>query len=112
MYKKTFIVGLAVLALAFAGTVFAAGAENIVLKGGHMGDIHFPHKLHQDTLKDCKACHDMFPQKEGAIESAISSGQLKKKEVMKDLCEKCHKEKKAKGEKTGPTSCKDCHKKS
>lgn len=112
MFKKAMVVGVSVLSLAFAGAALAAGngAENIVLKGGSFGDVHFPHKEHQEKLKDCQACHKLFPQEAGSIEKLIASGKLKKKEVMKN-CEKCHKETKAKGEATGPTSCKGCHKK-
>lgn len=112
MFKKTLIVGVSVLSLAFAGAAFAAGngAETIVLKGGSMGNVTFPHKAHQDNLKDCEACHKLFPKEAGAIEKGIADGTLKKKEVMKN-CESCHKATKAKGEATGPTSCKGCHKK-
>ena len=112
MFKKTIIVGVSVLSLAFAGVALAEGngAETIVLKGGSLGNVTFPHKAHQDNLKDCEACHKLFPQEAGAIEKLIADGTLKKKEVMKN-CEKCHKETKAKGEATGPTSCKGCHKK-
>jgi cytochrome c-type protein NrfB len=112
MLKKAIIVGVSVLSLAFVGTAFAEGngAETIVLKGGSLGDVTFPHKAHQDNLKDCDACHKLFPQEAGAIEKLIASGKLKKKEVMKN-CETCHKETKAKGAASGPTSCKGCHKK-
>jgi hypothetical protein len=110
MFKKAIILGVCVLFLAFAGSAFAAGAANIVLKSGPIGDVHFPHKLHQKTLHNCKACHKLFPMKKGAIQAGIDSGKLKKQEVMKN-CETCHKEYKAKGEKTGPTSCRGCHKK-
>ncbi|HDO29927.1 MAG TPA: cytochrome C [Desulfobacteraceae bacterium] len=110
MYKKAVIVGIFILSLTFTGAAFGAGSANIVLKGGHFGDIHFPHKLHQDTLKNCKLCHKMFPMKKGAIEDLIAKKTLKKKEVMKN-CEKCHRADKAKGVKTGPTSCRGCHKK-
>lgn len=110
MVKKAIIIGVSILSMAFAGTVFAAGQANITLKGGAMGDVHFPHKLHQDTLKDCKLCHKLFPMKEGAIQKGIADGKLKKKEVMKN-CETCHKADKKAGKKAGPTSCKGCHKK-
>jgi len=112
MLKKTLIVGASILSLALAGAAFAAGngAETMVLKGGAFGDVQFPHKAHQDNLKDCDACHKLFPQEEGAIQKGIEDGKLKKKEVMNN-CVSCHKETKAKGEASGPTSCKECHKK-
>ncbi len=110
MFKKTIIVGFSVLA--FAGAAFAGGngQATMKLKGGSMGDVPFPHKAHQDSLKNCDLCHKMFPKEAGAIEKAIADGKLKKKEVMK-ACETCHKETKAKGAAAGPTSCRDCHKK-
>jgi c(7)-type cytochrome triheme protein len=112
MFKKTIIVVISLLSLAVAGSVFAEGngAETIELKGGAMGNVTFPHRLHQEKLKDCEACHKLFPKEEGAIQKLIADGTLKKKEVMKD-CEECHKARKAEGEATGPTTCKGCHKK-
>ncbi len=110
MYKKAVIVGIFILSLAFTGSAFAAGSANIVLNGGHFGDVHFPHKLHQDTLKNCNLCHKLFPMKKGAIEDLIANKTLKKQEVMKN-CEDCHRADKAKGIKAGPTSCRGCHKK-
>ncbi len=112
MLKKAIIVGVSVLSVALAGAAFAAGngAESMVLKGGSPGDVTFPHKVHQDSLKDCDACHKLFPQEAGAIQKAIAAGTLKKKVAMKQ-CMDCHKAAKAKGEKTGPVGCKECHKK-
>lgn len=112
MCKKTVIAGFSILSIAFAGMAFAAGngAETILLKGGSPGDVSFPHKKHQDTLKDCDACHKLFPQEADAIAKGIAAGTLKKKEAMKQ-CQECHKAAKAKGAPTGPTGCKDCHKK-
>ena len=112
MFKKAIVIGFSVAAVAFAGIAFAGnGAETITLKGGSLGDVTFPHKLHQEKLNnDCDACHKLFAQEAGSIEKAIAAGTLKKKEAMKQ-CEACHKEKKSAGEATGPTSCKGCHKK-
>ena len=112
MFKKAIVVGGLVLSVALAGAAFAAGngAETMSLKGGSPGDVPFPHKAHQDKLKDCDACHKLIPQEAGAIEKGIAAGTLKKKEVMKQ-CQTCHKDTKAKGAPTGPIGCKDCHKK-
>lgn len=110
--KKTVICTTAfafLFSLGMAGTSFAA-ADNMVLKGGSLGDVPFPHKLHQQTLHDCKLCHKMFPMKADAIQNAIASGKLKKKDVMNN-CIDCHKADKAKGVKAGPTTCKECHSK-
>jgi len=112
MFKKAIIVGVSILFMSVSGTAFAAGngAETMVLKGGKLGDVSFPHKLHQDKLKDCEVCHKLFPKEAGAIEKLIAAGTLKKKEVMNN-CKSCHKETKDKGQTAGPTSCKACHNK-
>jgi len=112
MFKKAIIVGVSILALSFVGTAFAGGngAETMVLKGGSKGDVSFPHKLHQDKLNDCEACHKLFPKEAGAIQKLIAAGTLKKMQVMNN-CKSCHKEAKDKGQTAGPTSCKGCHNK-
>jgi len=66
--------------------------------------------LHQDTLGDCNLCHNLFPKVAGSIESLKDKGSLKKKATM-DQCVDCHKNKEDKDKKSGPTSCKGCHKK-
>jgi len=86
-----------------------AGAAEITLEGGTSGNVHFPHQRHQVKLVDCAICHSTFPQKAGAIEELKAQGKLAKKQVMDQLCIKCHKEKKQAGEKAGPTSCTQCH---
>jgi c(7)-type cytochrome triheme protein len=112
MFKKAIIIGISVVTVAFAGAAFAGnGAETMVLKGGSLGDVNFPHKMHQEKLNNnCDACHKLFAQEAGSIEKAIAAGTLKKKEAM-NQCVACHKDNKAKGAATGPTSCKECHKK-
>lgn len=86
------------------------GAESIVLKGGNLGDVTFPHGRHQGVTVDCQPCHTMFPEESGVIEKMKNEAKLKKKEVM-DVCKACHKERISKGEKAGPTTCKGCHQK-
>ncbi len=95
--------------LSFAGQT--QGRKEISLYGGKSGPVLFPHHLHQTTVKDCQICHVDFAQKEGALEAAKKSKALKKKQVMKATCLKCHRTLKKAGEKTGPTNCKHCHKK-
>jgi len=84
---------------AVALTIFAAGtalaADTITLPAKN-GNVTFNHKMHQDTLKDCKICHEKGP---GKIEGFG-------KELAHKTCKGCHEEKKA-----GPTKCGDCHKK-
>ena len=94
---------------AFCTTGQDKGASDIDLIGGKRGNVPFPHHLHQEKLGDCQICHSVFEQKSGSIEALKSQGKIKKKYVMNKLCNKCHKEKKRAGEKSGPTTCKNCH---
>ncbi len=93
--------------LSFAGKI--QGREEISLYGGRSGNILFPHHLHQKVVTDCQTCHINFAQREGALEAAKTSKALKKKQVMNKTCLKCHRALKKSGEKSGPTSCKQCH---
>ena len=47
---------------------------------------------------------------EQVIDKMKSEGKLQKKEVM-NMCKGCHKDMAEKGQKAGPVSCKECHKK-
>ena len=85
------------------------GAAEIVLDGGTSGNVHFPHRQHQEKLRDCAICHSVYPQKAGSIEELKAQGKLVKKEIMNTQCLKCHKEKQRAGEKAGPTTCTTCH---
>ncbi len=86
------------------------GAAEIVLKGGSRGEVPFPHRRHQQALKDdCKACHDLFPQKPGSIEAMKADGRLKSKQVMNQLCVGCHRQYRRQGIDAGPTVCSQCH---
>ncbi len=96
-----------------AGKVLAEenkGAASIVLNGGSLGSITFPHGLHQGVLVNCKPCHELFAKEPKIIDKMKAEGKLKKQQVM-NMCKKCHKDLAAKGEKAGPTACTDCHKK-
>jgi cytochrome c553 len=87
---------VAVLTLVvFVGTAFAG--DLIDFAAPKMGKVSFPHKKHQDMLKDCKKCHEKTP---GKIEGGFS------KDWAHKTCKGCH----TTGKK-GPTGCKDCHKK-
>jgi hypothetical protein len=63
-----------------------------------MGNVTFPHKMHQEMLKNCKVCHANKP---GKIEGFD-------KDVAHKLCIDCHK---TMSNGMGPTTCKACHKK-
>lgn len=112
---RRILVVLVFAALAAGGWAWASnssqnkGAAEIVLDGKTMGKVAFPHQRHQEKLADCDICHSVFPQKAGAIEELKTQEKLAKKQVMNDLCIKCHREKKQAGEKAGPTTCTTCH---
>ena len=103
------IIGVVFLTCAIAAAVQNQGAKVIKLDGGKRGDIDFPHHLHQNTIGDCNACHDIFSKTAGIIKDLKEQKKLKKKQVMNKTCIKCHKEKKKAGEKAGPTICSQCH---
>lgn len=95
-----------------AGLSFAAnskGAKDIIIPAGKQGDVNFSHQKHQEFIRDCMLCHDLFPQQMGSIKDLIEKGTLKKKQVMTQQCLECHKAKKEAGEKAGPVSCSQCH---
>lgn len=85
------------------------GAPDMMLEGGTSGDVPFPHLRHQQILDDCGVCHDRFPQIAGAIETFKAEGKLARREVMNELCTRCHRERRRAGEKSGPTTCTTCH---
>jgi len=85
------------------------GAKEMVIPSGNQGDVKFPHQQHQEALKDCMLCHDLFPQQAGSIQDLKQKGTLAQKQVMNKLCVKCHKAKKDAGEKSGPVTCSQCH---
>ncbi|MCM2359831.1 MAG: cytochrome c family protein [Geobacteraceae bacterium] len=84
---------------AAAVTLFTASlalAADVITLPAKNGDVTFPHKKHQELLKDCKVCHEKGP---GKIEGFG-------KDIAHKNCKGCHEEKKA-----GPTKCSECHKK-
>jgi hypothetical protein len=85
------------------------GAETIIIHAGRRGDVPFPHRQHQERIRDCMVCHSLFPQKPHSIEDLKADGTLQQKQVMTQLCVKCHRDKRLKGEPAGPTSCNTCH---
>ncbi len=103
--------GIFALALEEGLTAENKGAEEIRLNSqGSRGVVTFPHRRHQDTIGDCRVCHQRFPQEPGAIDRLKAENKLAQKEIMKKLCIKCHRSRKAAGEaKYGPTTCSKCH---
>lgn len=95
--------------LAFTPVSEKQGAEEISLYGGKRGDVPFPHRRHQEVIRDCSVCHTLFPREMGVIEAYKKEKKLKAKQVMNKLCVKCHRTKAKAGEPTGPRSCNTCH---
>lgn len=89
-------------AVIFALTLFCTSplnaADTKILPAPNAGDVTFTHRLHQDRLKSCTACHK--DDKGGKIEK------LSQKTEAHNLCKGCHETKKI-----GPTKCGECHKK-
>jgi Cytochrome c7 and related cytochrome c len=100
---------LAFATLAFTPVIEKQGADEISLFGGKRGNVPFPHRRHQDILKDCSICHTMFPREKGIIDALKKEEKLKAKQVMNKLCVKCHRTKAKAGEPSGPRSCNTCH---
>jgi DNA-directed RNA polymerase subunit M/transcription elongation factor TFIIS len=112
MIRKLVIVGLTTLTLAgmaAIGMTAGKGAPKIEIFGGKKGNIPFPHAQHQDRLKDCNVCHNVFPQEKDAIKKLKAQGSIKPKKVMNLQCIKCHKQEKRAGNATGPVTCNTCH---
>ncbi len=111
MRAKTILIWVVGILMAISIGVAAQniGAEKIVLEGGKTGNVPFPHKLHQDNLKDCNVCHGTFPEEAGSIAKLKSEGKLKEKQVMNTQCLKCHRDAKNAGQPSGPTACTSCH---
>ena len=86
------IIAAVMLTLFCAATAMAADTITFPAKNGN---VTFDHKKHQDTLKDCKLCHEKGP---GKIEGFG-------KDWAHKTCKGCHQEKGV------PTTCKTCHKK-
>jgi hypothetical protein len=103
------IMGIVGLAWAYTIQTENKGEAQITLDGGKSGPVPFPHRVHQTVLGDCKICHELFPQKAGAIETLKAEGELKAKQIMNKHCTKCHRQMKKDGKKTGPTTCTACH---
>ncbi len=88
------IVAAVAIVMFSAGIVVAADSFTFPTK---MGTVTFPHKMHQEMLKDCKKCH--ATDAGGKIEGFS-------KDWAHKTCKGCHEE-----SKKGPTKCSECHKK-
>jgi len=93
---------------AVSAAVRFEGRQEMVLEGGKIGSVAFPHHKHQSALDDCQRCHAIFPQSSGAIETLKAQHKLGKKQVM-DQCRSCHTQMAAANKRSGPVKCKGCH---
>jgi len=81
LFARPLIGGILISTVIIGANVIAEnkGAEIILIHGGKMRDIHFPHYRHQKALGDCNVCHDLFPARAGSIAEFKAQGKLKKK---------------------------------
>ena len=98
-----------VISVASDKAEMATGAMDIKIAGGEKGNIPFPHLRHQESLDDCNICHSLFKQEPRSIESSMARGELEKKQIMNNLCLRCHRSETEKGNKSAPTTCSKCH---
>lgn len=110
MRKKAILFLFAAGALLFSTLLWAQnkGAKEIIIPGGTTGDVTVRHHLHQNALRDCNLCHNLFPQTAGIVQKLKDEGKLERKKLM-NQCQKCHREKVNAGLKAGPVTCKGCH---
>jgi hypothetical protein len=78
------------------GGAVTPGSQDVISLPASQGTVSFPHKKHQDLLKDCSKCHEKGP---GKIEGFG-------KEWAHAKCKGCHQDMNQ-----GPTTCSGCHKK-
>ncbi len=108
---KRFIAVLCALAfLGFGTAAMAIGPANITLPAKMMGNVQFPHAMHQKLLKNCKICHHKGVAAGACTKChGVKPEAPKFKDAAHKLCRGCHKD----GFKGmhGPTNCRGCHKK-
>jgi hypothetical protein len=110
MNLKVAAIAVLIFSAAFVlGAAVNQGPEQIDINTGSNGWVPFPHRAHQKNLVDCNICHQFFLQEKESILRLKSEGQLKSKQIMKDLCIQCHKDRRKAGKAGGPTSCSQCH---
>lgn len=75
----------------FAGSALAADFVDLPAS---KGKVHFPHKKHQEMLKDCIKCHEKGPGKIAGLDQTWAH----------KVCRGCHADMKK-----GPVKCNECH---
>jgi hypothetical protein len=84
-----------VLVLMFPSVMFASSGADIIVLSNAMGNITFPHKAHQERMKDCEFCHTTVSGKMDGLR--IDWGHI--------ICKDCHIK-----INNGITECTSCHK--
>ena len=83
----------------------AATPVDVVIKS-KLGNVTFPHRVHEKIVANCETCHHMGVAAGGCIRCHNTHPDAPRaKDALHRLCKGCHAEKK------GPSGCKDCHKK-
>lgn len=80
-----------ILCVSFCGTVMAA---DVVELPASKGKVTFPHKKHQEMLKDCTKCHEKGPGKIADLGQTWAH----------TVCKGCHMKMNK-----GPVICSECH---
>jgi len=106
--EATALIFFAILGTAAVAWAAGSGAAQMMLSGGSLGGVSFPHHRHQEALGACDTCHSLFPQTAGAIRDLIGRKKMRKREVM-DRCRGCHQALASAAKRAGPTQCSGCH---
>lgn len=110
---------LAVSVVAFANPKGPAGDLTVapMMKSDKKAPVTFSHEKHAAGVPDCKTCHHTWdgkdaPKKCSECHTGRKDGKkINSKEAGHKKCKACHKDMKKAKKTTGPTGCKDCHKK-
>ena len=78
----------------FCAVAVPAFAADVLELPASKGKVTFPHKVHQEMLKDCTKCHENGPGKIANLG----------REWAHNACKGCHT-----AMKKGPIDCVDCH---
>ncbi len=107
MRKLVVVLMVAAFVVGFSGMGLAAGPKVVKLPAKMMGDVTFPHAMHQKIVKDCKTCHHMGVAAGNCSKChGVKEGVPSAKDAFHKTCKGCHQK-----ENKGPTNCKGCHKK-
>lgn len=83
------------IAVMSAGIALAEEPAKVMVLPSKLGDVTFEHQKHMKMKEACTPCHT------GATQGKIEGFG---KDMAHQVCKGCHSD-----QKSGPTSCKDCH---